>query len=292
KAIFEEFHQLDNSARERNRGLGLGLAIVQRLGNLLGHAIDVRSRPGKGSVFAVEVPLGNEAAAASPVQRQRELGENTHRGGAVLVVEDDPAVREMLQFLLEDEGYDATLAGDGRQALDLAARGARPDLVVADYNLPNGLNGLQVVARLQEMHHQEIPVIILTGDISTDTMGEIARRGCAQLNKPVKLRELMRLIQQLRSEREPAAQARARPPSGSVDGARGPVIFVVDDDSAVCDAMHDLLREDGWTVEVYATADAFLEAYRPGREGCLLVDAVMPGMGGFELLQRLKDRAH
>jgi len=108
----------------------------------------------------------------------------------------------------------------------------------------------------------------------------------------VKLRELVRLIQQLLSKRKPAARSRARPLSDSGNGAHRPVIFVVDDDSAVRDAMHDLLREDGWTVEVYATADAFLEAYRPGREGCLLVDAVMPGMGGFELLQQLKDRAH
>jgi two-component system, chemotaxis family, CheB/CheR fusion protein len=290
KAIFEEFHQLDNSARERNRGLGLGLAIVQRLGDLLGHAVDVRSRPGKGSVFAVEVPLGHEAAGQSPVQRQGELGENTHRGGAILVVEDDPAVREMLQFLLEDEGYDATLAGDGREALDLAARGApRPDLVVADYNLPNGLNGLQVVAKLQEMHHQEIPVIILTGDISADTLRSIARQGHAQLKKPVKLRELVRLIRQLLSECQPAGQSRARPQSDTGD-AQDPVTFVVDDDGAVRDAIRDVLREDGYAVEVYASAEAFLDAYRPRREGCLLVDAVMPGMGGFELLQRLKDR--
>jgi len=292
KAIFEEFHQLDNAARERSRGLGLGLAIVQRLGDLLGHAIDVRSRPGKGSVFAVEVPLGRAAEAVQPpAQRQHELEQSAPRSGTILLVEDDPDVREMLQLLLEDEGYDTMVAGDGKEALDLAARGARrPDLIVADYNLPNGLNGLEVVAKLQEMHHQEIPVIILTGDISTDTMREIARQGCAQLYKPVRLRELMRLIQQLLSERKPVAQARARPPSDSGNGAQRPVIFVVDDDSAVRDAMRDVLQEDGWTVEVYASAGAFLDAYQPGCEGCLLVDAVMPGMGGFELLQRLKDR--
>jgi two-component system, chemotaxis family, CheB/CheR fusion protein len=291
EAIFEEFHQLDNSARERSRGVGLGLAIVQRLGGLLGHAIDVRSRPGKGSAFAVEVPLGQEAAAQPPVQRHHEPEEGARRSGTILVVEDDPEVREMLQFLLEDEGYDAMLAGDGGQALDLAARGAaRPDLVVADYNLPNGLNGLQVVAKLREMHDREIPVIILTGDISTDIMPEIARRGCAQLNKPVRLRELTRLIQQLLSERKPAAQARARPASESGNGAQGPVIFVVDDDSSVRDAMRGVLKEAGYAVEVYASAEAFLEAYRPGREGCLLVDAMMPGMGGFELLQRLTDK--
>jgi len=197
-AIFDEYHQLDNSARGRERGLGLGLAIVQRLGDLLGHVIDVRSRPGKGSVFAIEVPLGDEVSAPPPVQRSPEVRASPLRGGAILVVEDDASVRDMLQFLLDDEGYDATLARDGREALDLARRGAaRPDLVIADYNLPNGLNGLQVVTRLQEIHRQEIPAIILTGDISTDTMHAISGQGRAQLRKPVRLRELMTLIQQL-----------------------------------------------------------------------------------------------
>jgi two-component system CheB/CheR fusion protein len=65
-------------------------------------------------------------------------------------------------------------------------------------------------------------------------------------------------------------------------------MFVVDDDSAVREAMRDLLEQDGRTVETYASSEAFLDAYRPGGEGCLLVDARMPGMGGLELLQRLK----
>jgi two-component system, chemotaxis family, CheB/CheR fusion protein len=198
KAIFEEFRQLDNSARDRDRGLGLGLAIVQRLGNLLGHAIDVRSRAGKGSVFSVEVPLDHAAAAQPAIQRQDEIPASDRRGAAILVVEDDSSVREMLQFMLEDEGYEAMLARDGREALEIAARGARrPDLVIADYNLPDGLNGLQVVAMLQKMHHQKTPAIILTGDISTGTMREIAGQSRAHLRKPVRLRELMHLIRQL-----------------------------------------------------------------------------------------------
>ena len=71
QAIFEEFHQLDNPARERSKGLGLGLAIVERLADLLGHAVDVRSRPGKGSVFAVEVPLRARRAAMAASARSR-----------------------------------------------------------------------------------------------------------------------------------------------------------------------------------------------------------------------------
>src|SRR6185437_15832781 len=89
----------------------------------------------------------------------------------------------------------------------------------------------------------------------------------------------------------PAAQASIQPPA-PFGGPRLPTIFVVDDDSAVRAAMCDLLQEDGRTVELYPSSEAFLEAYRPGREGCLLVDARMPGMGGLALLQRLKSEGN
>src|SRR5206468_2915713 len=97
KAIFEEFHQLNNPARERSRGIGLGLSIVQRISDLLGHAIDVRSWPGHGSVFAIEVPLGeNKQRLPSGAKRMEAIAGPT---GAILIVEDDPEVREMLAIL-------------------------------------------------------------------------------------------------------------------------------------------------------------------------------------------------
>ncbi|MFL5268739.1 MAG: response regulator [Stellaceae bacterium] len=290
QAIFEEFHQLDNPARERSKGLGLGLAIVERVADLLGHTVDVRSRPGKGSVFAVEVPLGQDASQWRPRQVWHETKESAHRSGVILVVEDDPPEREMLALLLEGEGHRTTTAEDGRNALELAARGAiRPDLVVADYNLPKGLNGLQVVAGLRETLGHETPAVILTGDISTETLREIAQGGHLHLNKPVKAKELVDLIQRCLAASPPLAQPSTRPPAEVAgDGPRPPTIFVVDDDSAVREALRDLLQQDGRMVEVYASSEAFLEAYRPGREGCLLIDARMPGMGGLELLRRLQ----
>src|SRR5207302_7501618 len=109
------------------------------------------------------------------------------------------------------------------------------------------------------------------------------------LNKPVKAKELTDLIQSRLAESRLSAEVNTREPAkAGGDGLRAPTMFVVDDDSAVREAMRDLLREDGRTVELYASSEAFLKAYRPGREGCLLVDARMPGMGGLQLLQRLK----
>src|SRR5208282_5449518 len=245
EAIFGEFHQLDNPARERSKGLGLGLAIVERLADLLGHAVDVRSRPGKGSVFAVEVPLGQDASQWRPRLDRSEATESANQSGAILVVEDDPSVREMLALLLEAEGHRTTTAEDGRTALQLAARGAiRPDLVVADHNLPQGLNGLQVVAGLRETLGYEIPAVILTGDISTDTLREIAEGGHLHVNKPVKAKELMSLIQRCLAEPRRPASIR-KPAEVAGNGPQAQTMFVVDDDRAVREAMRDLLQEDG-----------------------------------------------
>ena len=96
----------------------------------------------------------------------------------ILVVEDDPEVRELLELFLKDEGHRAATAPDGIAALELVARGTiRPDLILADYNLPNGLNGLQLAAKLREKLHRQIPVIILTGDISTGTLARYRASG-------------------------------------------------------------------------------------------------------------------
>jgi two-component system, chemotaxis family, CheB/CheR fusion protein len=161
-------------------------------------------------------------------------------------------------------------------------RYGRPDLVLADYNLPNGPNGLQVVASLQEVLGHAIKAIILSGDISTNTLREIARAGRAYLGKPVTASVLIGLIEELLAEPEPAVQADDRPPA----------IFVIDDDSTVREALRDLLEADGRAVEAFESCEAFLDIYRPGRRGCLVVDARMPGMDGLELLQRLQSERH
>jgi len=282
-AIFEEFHQLNNPARERSKGVGLGLAIVQRLADLLGHAIDVRSSPGKGSVFSIEVPIGEEAPAAGPLLDPPKVQTGAGHSRTILIIEDEPVVREMLVLLLEGEGYHAVAAADGGAALELASRGAvRPDLVLADYNLPNGPNGLQVVSSLQKIFGHDIKAIILSGDISTNTLREIAREGRAYLGKPVTAPALIRLIEQLLTKTQAAPQPDDQPP----------MIFVVDDDSTVREALRELLEANGMTVEAFDSCEAFLDVYRPGQQGCLVVDARMPGMGGLELLQRLKGEPH
>jgi two-component system CheB/CheR fusion protein len=292
QTIFEEYHQLDNPARERGRGLGLGLSIVQRLGKLLGHPVRVRSHPGKGSVFTIDVTV---SASGTPGPREprpsvpRPAG-RTHRTGAVLIVEDDPEVRELLETLLKDEGHHTAAARDGAQALELIARGAiRPDLVLADYNLPDEMNGLQVIARLRENLHHAIPAIVLTGDISTGALRDIAGQDCLQLNKPVKLSELTQVIQRLLPRSQPLSRLRVPGPGSAPSSPAQPVIFIVDDNSHVRETMRIVLEKDGHRVETYSTGEAFLDAYAGDSAGCLLIDALLPGMSGLELLRQLND---
>jgi two-component system CheB/CheR fusion protein len=292
QAIFEEFHQLDNPARERSKGLGLGLAIVQRLSDLLGHKIDVRSRLGTGSVFSIEVPLGRAETAREPIADQNRTQADATARGTILIVEDDPAVLEMLQLLFDDDGHRTLIAADGRKALELAAEGSTTlDLIVADYNLPKGLNGLQIIGKLQEQARRAIPAIILTGDISADSLREIAGHDCVHLNKPVRASELTSLARRLLARPEPAPlEVVEQPPRCQLTDE--PTIFVVDDDRSIREAMRDLLEADGYSVELFADGPAFLQAYRPGRDGCLLVDALMPGMSGIGLIERLKAEGH
>jgi two-component system, chemotaxis family, CheB/CheR fusion protein len=162
-------------------------------------------------------------------------------------------------------------------------------LILADYNLPKGLNGLQLTAAVRKKFDRPIPVVILTGDISATTTRDITTEDCEQLTKPVKTKELTQVIQRLLpASRTPSvvpASPTAVPPITAVPEA--PVIFVVDDDIRVREALRAVLEEDGRTVEDYASCEAFLAAWRTGRDGCLLIDAYLPGMNGLELLQWL-----
>jgi two-component system CheB/CheR fusion protein len=293
-AIFEEYRQLDNAARERSQGLGLGLSIVKGLGNRLEHRVYVRSHPGKGSVFGIELALP-ETRIAKQRQNDRRIDEPKAevalRIGSILIIEDDPELRDLLEHLLKDEGYHTAVARDGAAALDLVTQGMmRPDLILTDFNLPNGMDGLQATAKLRERLHRRTPVIILTGDISTGTSREIALQNCVKLNKPVKLKELTQVIQKLMAL--PASVERVTPPARATGASVHPVIFVVDDDSTVRDAIRDVLEHEGRTVQTYSSCEAFIEAYRPGCEACLLIDAYLPGMSGLELLRWLGHAEH
>jgi two-component system CheB/CheR fusion protein len=276
--IFEEYHQAPGDAGEGG-GLGLGLAIVQRMGQLLGHPINVCSRLAKGSVFSIELPLARQALRP---MRERSGGrepEAPQRQGAILVIEDDPTLRETLRLTLSNEGYRTAAAANGPAALALVGRdGFTPDLIISDFVLPGGMNGARTAASVRTALGRQVPVVFLTGDIRSASLRDIDLTGSLRFTKPVKLQELSRAIRQLLTV-----------PHADVFEASGPsTIFVIDDDKGVRNAMTELLETAGSHVEAYASANAFLAAYRADRKGCLVTDVRMPGMSGFELLARLR----
>lgn len=287
--IFQEYHQLGNAAQDRALGMGLGLSIVRRLGVLLGHAVTVRSDLGKGSVFTIDV---DQAAAETQLPIERHPGPRDPLPGAphvgtILIVEDTSDVRDLLQTALVDEGYLVVSVGDGTEALKAIESGElQPGLIVSDYNLPNGMDGLRLSDSLRAVLRRPVPVIILTGDISTETLRAVALHGCEHLHKPANLRELIAAIERLIPSRNAVA------PCAVTAEAGAPVVFVVDDDSHVREAVRTMLEDEGQLVEDYADAEAFLAAYRPGRKACLLIDANLPGLGGIDLLKRLKADGH
>jgi two-component system, chemotaxis family, CheB/CheR fusion protein len=281
-AIFEEYHQIDNAARERSLGLGLGLSIVQRLGTLLGHRVGVRSLPSRGSVFSIEVALSKSKSRIAKLAPKKDYPAAAKSAppitGTILIVDDDPEVRDLLDQLLTDDGHRTATARDGRAALAMiTAKSVQPDLILVDYNLPGSMNGLQLTNSIREAVGSDVPVVILTGDISTATMRDVAAQGYLQLNKPVKLDALTQAVQRLLA------------PKHSNDNA---IIYIVDDDDTVRDALRELLEADGRHVEDFGDCEAFLAAYHPGGAACLLIDAYLPGIDGIELLRQLKSAGH
>jgi len=184
--VFREFHQLGNPERDRRKGLGLGLAIAQGLARTLGHTMTLRSRPGRGSVFRLTLPVahGPVAAATAPPPAAHPVGDTPLRDARVLVIDDDEAVRDGMAQLLRDWGCDCRAVEGIEDALE-AVRGWRPDAVVSDYRLRGPLNGAQAIAALRQDLGDSLPALLVTGDTVPERLREAAASGVPLLHKPV-----------------------------------------------------------------------------------------------------------
>ncbi|WP_188261494.1 hybrid sensor histidine kinase/response regulator [Azospirillum tabaci] len=209
-AIFEDFVQLGNPERDRRRGLGLGLPKVRRKAALLGHAVEVRSRPGQGSVFSIMVPLAasesrTDTVTPTPVGRAEGLSTRL-----ILIVEDDPVQSAGMQLLLESWGHDVLVAADGPAALaTLRAAPRCPDVILSDFRLPGPLTGAETVTRAAEQEGRPIPGIILTGDTAPERIREAVAAGCRLLHKPVTPDVLRDALNALGTERQPLRQSQS-----------------------------------------------------------------------------------
>lgn len=182
--IFDEFVQLGNTARDRTQGLGLGLATVRRMANLLGHRLTVRSRPAHGSSFSVDVPL----AAVPPAQPSLdEAATPALLPRRVLVVDDEVAVLDAMCLALEGWGCDVAVAACLDEALDKVRQGFAPDLLITDFRLAGERTGSEVIHRLREVCDRTVPTLLLTGDMDLQVIGVPQT---TLFHKPIRLEEL------------------------------------------------------------------------------------------------------
>ncbi|MBF0332578.1 MAG: PAS domain-containing protein, partial [Alphaproteobacteria bacterium] len=180
--IFREFVQIDNPARDRNLGLGLGLSIVKRLAEVLGARIFVESTPGVGSRFSVEVPrCASEVEPARPT-----VTEGRGLAGRVLIIDDEPLLRLALTLQLGDWGLEVMDAADADQAVrHVRFTGVAPDVVIADYRLADGRTGIEAIAAVTAVAGPPRHSVVLTGDTAPDRIAEVRRSGHHLLHKPV-----------------------------------------------------------------------------------------------------------
>jgi len=198
--VFDEYYQIQD--RTHLGSFGLGLAIVQRLGNLLGHRVDVRSAHGEGSCFSIEVPLAQAGVSAGNGRALRDSVEAPMVRGTILVVEDDSFVRSGIEMLLAAEGLNVVAAANGHEALDLIAdKGVRPDVMLSDFNLPGRMNGIDTIGAVRKVLAREIPAIVLTGDIRSEVLDVIATHDVRIATKPVNADQLMKLLAQQQAVR-------------------------------------------------------------------------------------------
>lgn len=198
--IFDEFYQVagDAPAPSQRKGLGLGLAIVKRLADLMGAPLELRSQPGRGTVFTLELPLGRAPRALPDVPRKSAVPGVTLDGRRILVVEDEPAVRSGLEVLLRSWGAEVRVFDGVRSCLDWSqqpeAAAWRPDLLVVDYRLESGHTGIEVLAALRQRYSGSVPAIVVTGSLMSSHEREAQQHDFHLLIKPVVPNKLRAMI--------------------------------------------------------------------------------------------------
>ena len=184
--IFGEFFQLPAPERNRYGGLGLGLAIVDRLRLLLNHQIDLASTVGRGSRFAILVPVADECVTSTEPVDSPHPAAFAVEGKVILVIGDAPIVLEGTGGLLGKWGYSVLTAGSDEAALiRLAERQQRPDLIISDYHLASGKTGIRAIEQINAAFGSSIPAILISGDTAPEPLRDAKDRGYILLHKPV-----------------------------------------------------------------------------------------------------------
>jgi two-component system, sensor histidine kinase len=207
--IFEEFYQLNNPSRDRTRGLGLGLATVRRIVQLLDHPLRLRSTAGRGSRFAIEVPIADPSRIHSVSATVEQKVPNLIGGKLIVVIDDEESVRLGMQSLLESWGCSSVTAMEAAEAL--RGLGARtPDFIIADLRLRGDDNGIEAIRQLRASLGDSVPAVVISGDTATEQLRKVSAAGLTMMHKPLKAVRLRALLNHEFARRgEPSAAAAA-----------------------------------------------------------------------------------
>jgi signal transduction histidine kinase/CheY-like chemotaxis protein len=268
--LFQPFTQADVSTARQYGGTGLGLAITKHFCQMMGGDIAVESVLGKGSTFTLKLPAQVRHGKAPPAVSMEPISEALPAGArTVLVIDDDPAVRELLQRFLSQGGARVVGAAGGEEGLRLAKE-LRPTAITLDVMMP-GMDGWAVLMALKaDADLADIPVIMLT--IVDDKNLGYALRASNYLTKPVDRDRLVAILRKYPSE-----------------DLSLPVL-IVEDDAATCEILRRMLEKEGRAVTAAENGRVALERVTEHRPALILLDLMMPEVDGFQFVEALRTR--
>ncbi len=262
--LFEAFSQADAATTRKYGGTGLGLALSRRFCRMMGGDVTVESEAGRGSTFTIRLPAEVAESAEEPAPPADATGHGSAGVGTVLVIDDEAAVRDLMQRFLTKEGFRVVTAHGGEEGLRLA-RELRPDAITLDVMMP-GMDGWAVLSALKaDPAVADIPVIMLT--IVDDRNLGYALGASDYLTKPIDRERLVTILKQYR---------------------RDLPVLVVDDDIEVRQLLRRILEPEGYTVVEAENGRAALERLRDVAPSVILLDLMMPEMDGFEFVAEFR----
>ncbi|MBK8509368.1 MAG: response regulator [Candidatus Competibacteraceae bacterium] len=272
--LFQRFTQADQTTTRKYGGTGLGLALTRALSGILGGRINVASVEGQGTTFTVTVPtryqkpaVAIESDASADSDREGKSTAPKSKVPSVLVVDDDPAARELLTRHLEREGFSVTTAASGREGLE-SIKAHRPLAVLLDVLMP-GLDGWHVLRAIrQDPETQDIPVIMQT--VVNEKNFAYALGATGYLKKPVRRHDLTEALQGIKIPKT------------------GQQVLIVDDDKAANERLMEMLHRDGWNCRMALNGTEGLKALADAKPDLVLVDLIMPEMDGYAFIREVR----
>ncbi|MEG4232442.1 response regulator [Microcoleus sp. Pol11C3] len=272
--VFQPFTQADASTTREYGGTGLGLAISQRFCQMMGGSIEVSSSLGGGSTFTLLLPSAIKQPEIPNKVRDSTSPPDAPAIGTVLVVDDDPISRDLIQRALSRQGLHIEVAGGGEQALRLAKK-LRPDAITLDVIMP-GMDGWAVLSALKaDPDLASIPVILLSF-VGNKSLG-FALGASEYLTKPVDGKRLAALLNKYRRDQD-----------GVASNNLTCQILIVEDDVATREILRCVLETQGWAVTEADSGRAALDRLKVARPHLILLDLMLPEMDGFELISEIR----